>query len=58
MLITFGDVDECVLTQDIETVEEYLKNNIKDCTIKIIEGADHSYTNKYEELGKIVEENM
>ena len=58
VLITFGDVDECVLTQDIETVEEYLRNNIKDCTIKIIEGADHSYTNKYEELGKIVEENM
>lgn len=58
ILIIFGDIDECVLTQDIETVKSYLKNNVKECTIEIIEGADHSYTNKYEELGKKVEKNI
>lgn len=57
-LIVFGDVDECVLTQDIETVKGYLINNIDNCNIQIIEGADHSYTNKYEELGKIIEDNI
>lgn len=58
VLITFGNIDECVLTQDIETVKAYLKNNIDDCTIEIIEGADHSYTNKYAELGKVIERNI
>ena len=57
-LVIFGDIDECVLTQDIETIKEYLNNNIKDCNVQIIKGADHSYTNKYEELGKIIENNL
>lgn len=54
VLIIFGDVDECVLTRDIEVVKRYLKNNIKECDIQIIEGANHSYTNKYNELGDII----
>ena len=58
VLIVFGDNDECVLTQPINIVKEYLKNNIKDCNIQIVEGADHSYTNKYEELGDVVENNL
>ena len=52
------DVDECVLTQNIEIVKKYLYNNIKKCNIKIISGADHSYTDKYEELGKIIESSI
>ncbi len=58
VLVVFGDIDECVLTQDIEIVKAYLKNNIKECDIQIINGADHSYTDKYEELGKIIEKNI
>ena len=58
VLVVFGDIDECVLTQDIEIVKTYLNNNIRNCNIKIIEGADHSYTDKYEELGKIIEKNI
>lgn len=58
VLTVFGDADECVLTQDIDTVKAYLKNNIKDCTIEIIEGADHSYTNKYIELGKAIKKEL
>ena len=57
-LIIFGDVDECVLTQPIEIVKEYLTNNINDCNIQIIEGADHSYAGRYEDLGKVIKENM
>ncbi len=53
-LVIFGDVDECVLTQPIDVVKEYLKNNLSNCNIQIIDGADHSYTGKYEELGKII----
>ena len=55
VLAIFGNIDECVLTEDIETVKRYLNNNIKNCNIRIIDGADHSYTDKYEELGKIIE---
>lgn len=58
VLIIFGSEDSCVLTEPKETVESYLKNNIKDCKIKIIANTDHSYTGKYEELGKIVGENI
>lgn len=58
VLIIFGDVDECVLTKPINIVKQYLQNNIKDCNIQVINGADHSYTNRYEELGKIVENNI
>lgn len=58
VLIVFGDIDECVLTQNIETVKNYLQNNISNSNIKIINGANHSYTNKYEELGNIIEYNI
>jgi pimeloyl-ACP methyl ester carboxylesterase len=58
VLIIFGDKDECVLTEPIEVVEWYLKNNLSDCNIQIIKGADHLYTNKYEELGKIIRDNI
>ncbi len=53
-LVIFGDIDECVLTQPIDVVKEYLKNNIDNCNIQIIEGADHSYIGKYEELSEII----
>jgi len=39
-------------------VKDYLNNNINDCNIQVIEGADHSYTNRYEELGKVISNNM
>ena len=58
VLIVFGDADECVLTENIETVKGYLNKNIKNSNIQIINGADHSYTDKYEELGKIIENNI
>ena len=51
-------MDECVLTQPIEIVKKYLTNNINDCNIQIIEGADHSYAGRYEDLGKVIKENM
>lgn len=54
VLVIFGNVDECVLTQPINIITGYLNNNIDDCTIQVIEGADHSYTNRYEELGKVI----
>lgn len=57
-LIIFGDVDECVLTQPIDVVKEYLKNNLSNCNIQIIDGADHSYTGRYEELGNVIKNNM
>lgn len=57
-LIIFGDVDECVLTQPIDVVKEYLKNNLSNCNIQIIDGADHSYTGRYEELGNVINNNM
>ena len=58
VLVIFGDIDECVLTQDIETVKGYLNKNIKNCDIQIIKDADHSYTDKYEELGEIIKEKI
>ena len=58
VLVIFGDSDECVLTQKIDIVKKYLYNNIKKCNIQIISGADHSYTDKYEELGKVIEKIM
>lgn len=57
-LIIFGDVDECVLTQPIDIVKEYLTNNINDCNIQIIEGADHLYSGRYEDLGKVIKKHM
>lgn len=50
VLILFGDIDECVLTQSIDLVKQYLKNNIKKCNIEVIKGANHSYKGKYQEL--------
>lgn len=58
VLVVFGDDDECVLTQDIEIVKGYLKNNIKSCNVEIISGADHSYTDRFEELGRIITNNF
>lgn len=58
VLVVFGDADECVLTQPIDIVKQYLKNNIKNCDIQIINGADHSYTDKYQELSKTIENNI
>ena len=55
VLIVFGDNDECVLTVPIQDVQEYLQNNLKNCDIQIINGTDHEYTDKYKELGKIIE---
>ena len=57
-LVIFGNEDECVLTEPIEVVESYLKNNLSDCNIQIIENADHLYTGKYEALGKIIRNNI
>lgn len=53
-LIIFGSKDVCVLTEPIDIVKGYLENNISNAKIHIIEDADHSYTNKYEELGEII----
>lgn len=58
VLAIFGNVDECVLTQPIDVVKEYLKNNLSNCNIQIIDGADHSYTGRYEELGKVIKKSM
>ena len=57
-LVIFGDNDECVLTSPIEIVKWYLENNIVDCNIQIISGADHLFNGKYEELSKIIKENI
>lgn len=58
VLAIFGDKDECVLTEPIEVVTNYLNNNIRDCKIEIIENTNHSYDNKYEELGERVGKNI
>lgn len=58
VLVIFGDIDECVLTQSIDIVKGYLSNNINDCNIQVIKGADHSYNGKYNELGEIVKNNI
>ena len=54
VLIIFGDEDECVLTESIDVVKNYLTNNIKNVSINIIPGADHGYNVKYHELGEII----
>lgn len=58
VLIIFGDEDECVLTQNIDIIKKYLHNNIKKCNIQIISGANHSYTDKYEELEENIKNNI
>ncbi len=55
VFIPFGDKDECVLTQPIEEVIDYLQNNLKNCEIKVIKDADHAYTGKYDELEKVID---
>ena len=57
-LIVFGDEDECVLTEKIDVVKDYLAKNIEMTNIQIIAGANHSYSGKYKELGEIIEINM
>lgn len=58
VLTVFGDKDECVLTQPLDIVEKYLRDNIKNCDVLIIENTDHSYTGKYKELAELIEENI
>lgn len=58
ILIIFGDRDDCVLTQTKETVINYLKNNIRNCKIRIIKDANHAYEDKENELEKVVKENI
>lgn len=58
VLVIFGTIDECVLTEPIDTVKKYLKNNIRNCNIQIIEGADHDYKSRYEELKNIINNNL
>lgn len=58
VLVIFGNIDECVLTQPIDVVKKYLNNNLSNCNIQVIDGADHSYTGKYEELGIVIKNNM
>jgi len=53
-LIIFWDKDECVLTQPIEVVKWYLINNLNNCSVQIIQGADHLYNGKYDELSSII----
>ena len=57
-LVVFGDVDECVLTKPIEVVKKYLTNNIKNCNIQIIKGADHLYKTKEKDLGEIIKKHI
>lgn len=54
VLVVFGDIDECVLIAPIDDVKSYLSNNIKECHIQIIEGANHSFIGKFEELEKVI----
>lgn len=58
VLIIFGDDDDCVLTQPIQDVINYLESNLSNCNIQIIEGADHSYHGKGLELSNVIQENM
>ena len=54
ILIIFGDKDECVLTESIDVVSGYLKNNISNCNLHVIKNTDHIFTAKVEELGEII----
>ena len=57
-LVVFWSADECILTEPIEIVTGYLNNNLNDCNIQIINGANHLYTDKYEELGNIIKNSI
>lgn len=52
--IIFGDEDEDVLTQDKDVIINYLNKNINNCKIELLQGANHMYDGKYEELATIV----
>lgn len=56
--VIFGSKDVCVLTEPIDIVQTYLKNNISKAKIYVIEGADHSYTDKYEDLAEVISEDL
>ena len=58
VIILFGNSDECVLTEPLDVVRSYLLNNIKQCSIKIINEADHSFSNKYKELCKEINDSL
>lgn len=58
VLVIFGDIDGCVLTQPIDVVKSYLNNNISKCNIQIIKGANHLYNGKYKELAEIINNNF
>lgn len=54
ILIIFGDKDECVLTENIDVVSGYLKNNISNCNLHVIKNTDHIFTDKFNKLGEII----
>ena len=57
-LVIFGDEDECVLTQPVDVVQNYLKNNLSNCLIHVIKGANHLYVGKYRELSDVIKKNI
>ena len=58
VLSIFGDIDECVLTRPIEEVLKYLNNNFKNINNQVISGANHSFTDKYNELVEVINNNL
>ena len=44
--------------EQLNIVKNYLINNISECNIQIIKEADHLYTNKYDELGVIINNSL
>ncbi len=56
VLAIFGETDSYVLTEDIDIVKEYLKENIKIGDVKIIPGADHSFTDKEQTLKNVIKD--
>lgn len=50
----FGNLDELVLSQPEEIVRGYLKHNIKDIEISVIDGANHGFHERCEELKTVV----
>ncbi len=57
-LVIFGDIDECVLTEPIDVVINYLTNSIKECKVEVIKDADHLFSKKEKELYKIIRTNI
>lgn len=50
----FGSLDNLVLSQPSETVIEYLEHNINDVEIMVVEGANHGFQDRYEEIKSTV----